>query len=162
MDFTQFDRLISLASGGAAPNKATVISLDGKSVAILVESYGAGAFRLRLNPIAKPDYRLIVADAEPAATERGESSLTIKSGRATLTLASDASHALHVTLQHKGRQILASITDEQFRGMAEIGLQRLGAPAFLRRYARGRLVHRLLLGHRPASVRGENGAVAED
>ena len=121
MDFTQFDRLISLAPSGAASNEATVISLDGKSVSVSVTSYGAGVFRLRVNPIAKPDYGLVVAQAESGtgATERDDSSLKIKSGRATLALASDASHALNLTLQYKGKTLLTSITDEQFRGMAK-------------------------------------------
>ena len=62
MDFTEFDRLISLAPSGAASPEAIVVSLDGKSIVVSVVSYGAGAFRLRVNPIAKPDYGLIVAD----------------------------------------------------------------------------------------------------
>ena len=119
MDFTQFDRLISLAPSDATPNEATVMSLDGQSVAVSVASYGAGIFRLRVNPITKPDYGLIVADAENVATEHGDSSLKIKSGRASLTLSSDASHALNLTLQHKDKTLLTSITDEQFRGMAK-------------------------------------------
>jgi len=119
MDFTQFDRLISFAPSDVVATEATVVSLDGKSVSVSLASYGAGVFRLRVNPIAKPDYGLVVAQAEPDAAERGESSLKIKSGRATLTLASDASHALNLTLQHKGKTLLTSITDEHFRGMAK-------------------------------------------
>lgn len=119
MDFTQFDRLISLAPSDAAPNEAMLLSLDGQSVAISVASYGAGTFRLRVNLIAKPDYGLVVAHAEAGTAESEASSLKIKSGRATLTLASDASHALHMSLLHNGKTLLSSITDEQFRGMAK-------------------------------------------
>ena len=115
MDFTQFDRLISLAAGGSASSETTAASLDGKSVTVSVESYGAGVFRLRINPIVKPDYGLVVAQAEPGTADRGEFSLKIKSGRAVLTLASDALHALSLTLQHKGKTLLTSITDEQFQ-----------------------------------------------
>ncbi len=118
MDFTQFDRLVSLTPGTGAA--ATATSLDGNAVALSVETFGAGIFRVRLNASAKPDYGLIVAepDAMVDATQHG-SVLNVMAGKATLTLASVADKALNLKLHHRGNTLLTSITDEQFRGMAK-------------------------------------------
>ena len=118
MDFTQFDRLISLTPGTGAA--ATATTLDGNTVALSIETFGAGVFRVRLNSSAKPDYGLIIAgpDATVAATQHG-SVLNVRAGKATLTLASATNHALNLQLHHRGKPLLVSITDEQFRGMAK-------------------------------------------
>lgn len=120
MDFTQFDRLISLSPSDAAANEASARSMEGQDVGFSVASFGPGIFRLRVNASAKPDYGLIVAQAsDDAQATHGANALSMTSGRATLTLASDATHAVHLTLDYKGKTILSSITDEHFRGMAK-------------------------------------------
>jgi alpha-D-xyloside xylohydrolase len=120
MDFTEFDRLISLSPSDAAAHEATARTIDGASVSLSLTSFGAGTFRVRVNPRAKPDYGLIVAqtDGVVAATQSAHS-LSVTAGRSSLTLASDDTHALNLTLQHKGKTLLTSITDEHFRGMAK-------------------------------------------
>ncbi len=120
MDFTQFDRLISITPSSATTHEATAHTLDGHDVTLALTSFGPGIFRLRLNTIAKPDYGLIVAQADhQLAAKQDACSLTITAGRAALTFESDATRAMHLTLQHRGKTLLTSITDEQFRGMAK-------------------------------------------
>ncbi len=119
MDFTQFDRLVSLSPSAAAPNKAIATTIEGRSVALSVAGFGHGVVRVRVNPSAKPDYGLLLAHADETAATAGESSLSIAAGRATLTLASDATHAVGLTLAWRGKTLLTSITDEHFRGMAK-------------------------------------------
>ncbi len=120
MDFTQFDRLISLKPSDAAPQEATAVSLEGAQVTFSLASCGKGIFRLRMNPIAKPDYGLVsVRNDDAAAMKQGESSLSISTGNASLTISSDATHAVNLSLQYSGKTLLTSITDEQFRGMAK-------------------------------------------
>ena len=119
-DFTQFDRLISLEPSTAAPQEATATSLEGSKITFSLASCGKGIFRLRMNPIAKPDYGLVsVKNGDAAILKQGESSLSISASGATLTLSSDATHAVSLTLQYRGKTLLTSITDEQFRGMAK-------------------------------------------
>jgi len=120
MDFTQFDRLISLVPSDAAPHEACAQSMDGNDFSFSVACFGPGIFRLRLNPIAKPDYGLIVAlPTDDAQLTRGSHTLSMTAGKSSLTLESDATHAVNLTLRHKGRALLTSITDEHFRGMAK-------------------------------------------
>ncbi len=120
MDFTQFDRLISLVPSAAAGCEATARSMDGNNFSFSLTSFGPGIFRLRLNATAKPDYGLIVARPDDDAQVAADSnSLTMIAGKSSLSLASDATHAVRLTLQHKGRTLLTSITDEHFRGMAK-------------------------------------------
>ena len=120
MDFTQFDRLISLTPSDAAAHEATARSMDSNEFSLSVTSFGPGIFRLRMNAVAKPDYGPIVANADGLTDARqGANSLTVTAGRASLTLESDATHAVNLTLQHKGKTVLTSVTDEHFRGMAK-------------------------------------------
>ena len=70
MDFTQFDRLISLKPSTAAPQEATAISLDGSKITFSLAICGKGIFRLRMNPIAKPDYGLVSVKNDDAATAK--------------------------------------------------------------------------------------------
>ena len=119
MNFTNFDRLISLKPSAAAPHEATAVSLEGVHVGFSLASCGKGIFRLRMNPMAKPDYGLVSVNHDDAATVKQEaSSLSISANGATLTLSSDATHAVNLSLFYKGKTLLTSITDEQFRGMA--------------------------------------------
>ena len=129
MDFTQFDRLIALTPNPEAANSATANTLDGQSLAITLAAFGPGVFRLRINASAKPDYGLIQATPDATHAVQAETSVTIKAGRATLTLESTHTTALRLTLTQRGKSLLTSITDEQFRGMAKpLEAERL--PAF--------------------------------
>jgi alpha-D-xyloside xylohydrolase len=120
VDFTEFDRLVSVVPNPAAPNEAILTTLDGKRVAISLASFGANVIRLRINPIAKPDYGLIVATADDTGTfSSTANSLSIKSGQATLKLWSDATHAANLSLTYRGKTLLQSTKDEHFRGMAK-------------------------------------------
>ena len=46
MDFTQFDRLISLTPASASPNEAIATTLDGRKVTLSVASFGEGVVRV--------------------------------------------------------------------------------------------------------------------
>ena len=112
-------RSISLEPSEAAPQEAAAISLDGSKITFSLASCGKGIFRLRVNPIAKPDYGLVSVKHDDTATvKQGASSLSISANGATLTLSSDATRAVNLSLLYKGKTLLTSITDEQFRGMA--------------------------------------------
>ena len=129
MDFTQFDRLIALAPDATGADFATATSIDGSAVSLTLASFGPGAFRLRINPIAKPDYGLILAEADGGQAQHDDTRITLKAGRASLTLESTNTTALRLTLTHRGKTLLTSITDEQFRGMAK-PLEAERIPAF--------------------------------
>jgi alpha-D-xyloside xylohydrolase len=119
MDFTAFDRLISLGSD-AGNGALHVTSANGQKIALSVTTFGAGIFRLRINPIAKPDYGLLVADCD-ATTDitLGDQRCDVAAGRARLTLHSSERSAMKLSLSYRGKTLLRSIEDEQFRGMAK-------------------------------------------
>ena len=119
MDFTQFDRLISLTPASASPNEAIATTLDGRKVTLSVASFGEGVVRVRMNASAKPDYGLLLAHADDTVATTDGSSLSIAAGRAALTLSSDATHPVGLALNWRGKPLLTSITDEHFRGMAK-------------------------------------------
>ncbi|MBL8311590.1 MAG: hypothetical protein JNL19_14300 [Burkholderiales bacterium] len=122
MDFTQFDRLRTLSPSDASPQEAVATGLDGNTYTLSLTAFAPGIFRLRVNPRAKPDYGLIVTSADgglDARTERGPSHLRVSAGRGTLTLSSDETHSLSLSLNWRGKPLLTSITDEHFRGMAK-------------------------------------------
>ena len=119
MDFTQFDRLISLTPASASPNEAIATTLDGRKVTLSVASFGEGVVRVRMNASAKPDYGLLLAHADDTVATTDGSSLSIAAGRAALTLSSDATHPVGLALNWRGKPLLTSLTDEHFRGMAK-------------------------------------------
>ncbi len=130
VDFTDFDRIRSIAPNPAATNEAIATTADGQRVAITLASYGAGVVRLRVNPIAKPDYGLIVANADDAgALTCGANSISIAVGKVVCKLWSDETHSLQLQLSYRGKPLLRSTSDEHFRGMAKpLDAQRI--PAF--------------------------------
>ena len=119
MDFTQFDRLISLTPASASPNEAIATTLDGRKVTLSVASFGEGVVRVRMNASAKQDYGLLLAHADDTVATTDGSSLSIAAGRAALTLSSDATHPVGLALNWRGKPLLTSLTDEHFRGMAK-------------------------------------------
>lgn len=120
VDFTAFDRLISLAANPAAESEAIATTTDGKRITISLASFGSGIVRLRVNPIAKPDYGLVVANANATGSfSHAEHSITIKSGSLKLTLSSDDTNPVKLSLSHRGKVLLQSTKDEHFRGMAK-------------------------------------------
>ncbi|TAG46894.1 MAG: alpha-xylosidase [Betaproteobacteria bacterium] len=119
MNFTDFDRLQTL-TGGATGNDFCATTAAGDSIALSVTTYGAGIFRLRLNPIAKPDYGLIVASCDANSDFKIEPNrCSVSAGKARLTLASSDRSAMKLALTYRGKTLLTSIEDEQFRGMAK-------------------------------------------
>jgi alpha-D-xyloside xylohydrolase len=129
IDFTDFDRIRSIAPNPSATNEAIATTADGKRVVISLASYGAGIARLRVNPIAKPDYGLIVAKADDAGVfSHGANSISITSGKLTCKLWSDETHSLQLQLSYRGKTLLQSTSDEHFRGMAKpLDAQRIQA-----------------------------------
>lgn len=122
MDFTQFDRLRTLTPSDAATQDAVATSIDGATCSISVTAFASGIFRLRVNPRAKPDYGLIVASPDGSLDTRtvcGPSKMQVSAGRSELTLSSSATQSVALTLSYRGKPLLASITDEHFRGMAK-------------------------------------------
>jgi alpha-D-xyloside xylohydrolase len=120
VDFTEFDRLVSLAPNPAAANEAIATTADGQRIAISLASFGAGIVRLRVNPIAKPDYGLLVADVDDKGVlSSAEHSISIQCGNLKLTLSSDAANPVKLTLTYRGKPLLQSTKDEHFRGMAK-------------------------------------------
>ena len=122
MDFTQFDRLRTLTPSDAAPQDAVATSIDGATCSVSVTAFASGIFRLRVNSRAKPDYGLIVASPDGSLDTRtvcGPSKLQVSAGRSELTLSSSATQSVALTLSYRGKPLLASITDEHFRGMAK-------------------------------------------
>jgi alpha-D-xyloside xylohydrolase len=95
---------------------------DGTHVAALLERYGDGVFRLRLGPKTLPDYGLIVAQAQPL----GERANASTPGVQALELASDGTRLridrelLRISLARGDSDVIASITDEHFRGFTRL------------------------------------------
>ncbi len=120
VDFTEFDRLVSLAPNPAAANEAIATTADGQRVAVSLASFGAGIVRLRVNPIAKPDYGLLVAEVDDKGVlSSTEHSISIQCGNLKLTLSSDATNPVKLTLTYRGKPLLQTTKDEHFRGMAK-------------------------------------------
>ena len=79
-----------------------------------VACFGAGIFRMRVGPNTKPDYGLVTARAqrcEVARPAEGEWSFTAGGTRLELT-----GEPMHFRLVHEEQRLLASISDEHFRG----------------------------------------------
>ncbi|MGL4233479.1 MAG: TIM-barrel domain-containing protein, partial [Casimicrobium sp.] len=129
IDFTDFDRIRSIAPNPSATNEAIATTADGNCVAISLASYGTGIMRLRVNPIAKPDYGLIVAKTDDAGVlSHGANSISITSGKVVCKLWSDETHSLQLQLTSRGKPLLQSTSDEHFRGMAKpLDAQRVSA-----------------------------------
>jgi alpha-D-xyloside xylohydrolase len=85
---------------------------------IEASAYGEGVFRLRIGPRTKADYGLILGSAQPLrARSDTRGGWALESGEARLEIAPDP---LRIRLTHGGREILASITDEHFRGWTRL------------------------------------------
>jgi len=124
VDFTRFERLLAISGNPAAPQLPAAHLSDGTTVTVELASYRAssrraGIVRLRVAPRAKPDYGLLVAtaDVETHPTVEPER-ISLGSGPLELVLRWGARQALGLDLHHRGKPVLASITDEHFRGMA--------------------------------------------
>lgn len=129
IDFTRFDRLLTVTPNPAAARCLTARTTDGDAVALEWAAYAlpqaprrsrAGIVRLRIAPRAKPDYGLIVAaatvDIMPTHDDAGDH---LAVGPTTLALHASERRALGLRLAHRGQTVLESITDEHFRGMAK-------------------------------------------
>lgn len=95
-----------------------VVLSDGTAVPALVESHGAGVFRLRVGPRTLPDYGLAMSTAVESAAEVDVTGrMTLSSGTARLVVAQDP---LGIRVENDGSVIFRSITDEHFRGWTRL------------------------------------------
>ena len=83
-----------------------------------VACYGAGVFRLRVGPNTKPDYGLVLGRAQRCDIARPEEGVwTFSSAGARLEITGEP---LKLRLLRDDQLLLASITDEHFRGFARL------------------------------------------
>ena len=97
------------------------------------------------------------AHADDAVATASNTSLSIAAGRAALTLSSDATHPVSLTLTGAAKPLLTSITDEHFRGMAkpleQRASRRLDSPtAWRSRRSRCLPIHPYGLGEKGGSL----------
>src|SRR5215471_6680706 len=83
-----------------------------------VSCFGAGIFRLRVGANTKPDYGLVLARAQRCEVGRIDAaSWSFSSGGTRLEVTGDP---LSFRLVHEEQPLLASITDEHFRGFTRL------------------------------------------
>jgi alpha-D-xyloside xylohydrolase len=83
-----------------------------------VASYGPGVFRLRVGPNTKPDYGLVLGRAQRCDVAQREAGVwSFSSGSTRLELTGEP---LKLRLFHEDKLLLASITDEHFRGFPRL------------------------------------------
>lgn len=104
---------------GSLGSTATGASFATSTGDILeVAAYGGGTFRLRLGPNTRPDYGLLVGRAQPCTVAQPEPGVwTFANGDATLELRGTP---LRMRVLWQGNAVLASITDEHFRGWTRL------------------------------------------
>jgi alpha-D-xyloside xylohydrolase len=116
IDAGAFLRLESPQSLGASASGASFATSTGD--VLDVSCYGPGVFRLRAGPNTKPDYGLVVGKTKACAVAReADGRFTFASGDATLEI---AVAPFSFRLLHRGATVLASITDEHFRGFLRL------------------------------------------
>jgi alpha-D-xyloside xylohydrolase len=121
LDPSQFARAVAFAERTThrARVDLDVALSDGTQAPAFVESYGQGVFRLRLGPAMLPDYGLVLAKPQllegDAVHANGQRSFVVRNDASRLRLDADP---LRVTLSRDAPAVLASITDEHFRGFA--------------------------------------------
>ncbi|HVF65816.1 MAG TPA: TIM-barrel domain-containing protein [Casimicrobiaceae bacterium] len=103
-------RTMDTSSGGASFATSTGDIVE-------VTSYGPGVFRVRMGPNTRPDYGIIVGRSKPCTVGQQEGATTFTAGDATLKVAGGP---LRFELQRHSKPVLASITDEHFRGFTRL------------------------------------------
>jgi alpha-D-xyloside xylohydrolase len=115
-DPTAFLRLDSPQSLGASASGASFATSTGD--VLEVSCYGPGVFRLRVGPNTKPDYGLVQGKTRACTVAHEQDGrYTFTAGDTTLEI---ASAPLRFRLLHRGSAVLASITDEHFRGFTRL------------------------------------------
>ena len=120
LDPARFARAVRLGATARDVDRiAFDVELSDRSrVPGIVESYGDGAFRMRLGPSTRPDYGLVLARAGAIdADTDAAGTVTISAGGTRLRLAQDP---LRFVLERAGSAVFGSITDEHFRGWTRL------------------------------------------
>jgi alpha-D-xyloside xylohydrolase len=116
-DATSYTRAETLSLRQRAPAGGVFTTEIGE---LQINAQADGVFRLRFGPQTKPDYGLL-AQANPlpsaALEELSGGGYALVAGEARLEL---HPKPLRLRLLHRGREILASITDEHFRGWTRL------------------------------------------
>jgi alpha-D-xyloside xylohydrolase len=115
LDPTAYLRLEAPHSLGKSPSGASFATSSGDILE--VSSFGPGIFRLRVGPTTRPDYGIVTGRAKACTVAEHEGTWTFASGDASLEL---TGVPLRVRLLWKGAPVLASITDEHFRGFTRL------------------------------------------
>jgi alpha-D-xyloside xylohydrolase len=83
-----------------------------------VGSYGPGVFRVRIGPRSRPDYGIVIGKSKPCTVAAPQPGLTtFGAGDATLEIGGGP---LRFRLLWRGQCVLASITDQHFRGFSRL------------------------------------------
>jgi alpha-D-xyloside xylohydrolase len=115
-DSSAFVRLDSPQSLGASGSGASFATSTGDILE--VSCYGPGVFRLRVGPNTKPDYRLVQGRAKSCTVTREQDGrYTFAAGDGVLEI---AGAPLRFRVLHRGKPVLASTTDEHFRGWTRL------------------------------------------
>src|ERR1700674_1508291 len=126
LDTTAFIRLDAPNSLGASASGAAFATNTGDILE--VACFGPGIFRLRVGPNTCPDYGLVLGRAQRGDVAHPAPGVwTFTSGNARLEIGGEP---LSIQLFHDQQRVLASITDEHFRGFTRlpvIGRARTGA-----------------------------------
>lgn len=115
LDPTAYLRLEAPHSLGKSPSGASFATSSGDILE--VSSFGPGIFRLRVGPTTRPDYGIVTGRAKACTVSEHDGTWTFASGDASLEL---TGVPLRVRLLWKGASVLASITDEHFRGFTRL------------------------------------------
>jgi len=116
LDSTAFIRLDAPNSLGATASGASFATNTGDILE--VACFGPGMFRLRVGPNTRADYGLILGRAQRCdVTQAAPGVWAFTSGDGRLEIGGEP---LSIRLFHDGQRILASITDEHFRGFTRL------------------------------------------
>ena len=116
LDSTAFIRLDAPNSLGASASGASFATNTGDILE--VACFGPGIFRLRVGPNTRPDYGLVLSRAQRCDVAQPTPGVwTFSSGNARLEIGGEP---LSIRLFHDEQRVLASITDEHFRGFTRL------------------------------------------
>jgi alpha-D-xyloside xylohydrolase len=115
-DSGAFLRLDTPQSLGATASGASFATSTGDILE--VSCYGPGVFRLRIGPNTRPDYGLVLGRTKACTVaHEPDGRYTFTAGDAVLEIAGGP---LRFRLLHREKPVLASITDEHFRGWTRL------------------------------------------
>ena len=116
LDPSAYLRLEAEGSFGADSTGASFATSTGD--VLEVACFGRGTFRLRVGPNTRPDYGLIVARSQPCVVAQpSKDTWTFTDGDTTLEI---VQAPLRFRLLWRNAPVLASITDEHFRGWTRL------------------------------------------